>query len=75
MRNLVIINAVQMQPRLGMALVDWPGANIFFCSPPLPAPARLVKEFASVTDLGVQEIRVDGRIMKRVQLFECRGLK
>jgi hypothetical protein len=46
-----------------------------YVPPPVPAPASLVKEFASVTDLGVQEIRVNGRIMKRVQLFECRGLK
>ena len=44
--------------------------------PPLrPPPPDLVKEFESVTDLGVHEIRVGGRIMKRVQLFECRYLK
>lgn len=37
-------------------------------------PPLLLQEFDSVTDLGVQEIKVDGRVMKRVQLFECRNL-
>jgi hypothetical protein len=43
--------------------------------PPLPAPPFLLRQFETVTNLGVQEIRVNGRIMKRVQLFECRNLK
>jgi hypothetical protein len=43
--------------------------------PPVEAPPVLLKEFQTVTDLGVREIRVGGRIMKRVQLFECRNLK
>jgi hypothetical protein len=43
--------------------------------PPLPAPPVLLLQFETVTNLGVQEIRVNGRIMKRVQLFECRNLK
>lgn len=43
--------------------------------PPVPTPAVLQREFDSVTDLGVQEIKVGGRIMKRVQLFECRNLR
>jgi 4-amino-4-deoxy-L-arabinose transferase-like glycosyltransferase len=43
-------------------------------SPVAPPPA-LVQQFESVTDLGVQEIKVDGRIMKRIQLFECRNLR
>jgi hypothetical protein len=34
----------------------------------------LSQQFESVTNLGVQEIKVDGRIMKRIQLFECRNL-
>jgi hypothetical protein len=43
--------------------------------PPLPAPLGLLQEFDSVTDLGVEEIKLDGRVMKRVQLFECRNLR
>lgn len=42
---------------------------------PVPAPPLLEKQFDSVTNLGVREIKVDGRIMKRVQLFECRNLR
>ncbi len=46
-----------------------------YVPPPSAAPPILMKEFDTVTNLGVCEIRVDGRIMKRVQLFECRNLK
>lgn len=42
--------------------------------PPLTRPPKLMQQFDSVTDLGVQEIKVNGRVMKRVQLFECRNL-
>jgi hypothetical protein len=41
---------------------------------PVPPPPVLLRQFDSVTDLGVKEIKVDGRIMKRVQLFECLNL-
>jgi 4-amino-4-deoxy-L-arabinose transferase-like glycosyltransferase/membrane-associated phospholipid phosphatase len=43
--------------------------------PPVPMPVLLLQEFDSVTDLGVQEIKLQGRVMKRVQLFECRNLR
>jgi hypothetical protein len=46
-----------------------------YLPPALPPMPVLLHEFESVTNLGVHEIRVDGRIMKRVQLFECRNLK
>ncbi len=42
---------------------------------PVNAPPRLVQQFESVTNLGVREIKVDGRVMKRIQLFECRNLR
>ncbi len=42
---------------------------------PVAPPQVLVQQFDSVTNLGVQEIKVDGRIMKRIQLFECRNLR
>jgi len=44
-------------------------------SPALTPPSLLAGQFESVTNLGVQEIRVGGRVMKRVQLFECRNLR
>jgi hypothetical protein len=37
-------------------------------------PPALLQEFDPVTNLGIQDIIVDGRILKRVQLFECRNL-
>ena len=37
-------------------------------------PPVLLEEFGSVRDLGLQEIRVKGRVLRQVQLFECRTL-
>ncbi|MGA2786610.1 MAG: glycosyltransferase family 39 protein [Verrucomicrobiota bacterium] len=42
---------------------------------PIDPPPLLLQQFESVTNLGVQDITVDGRIMKRIQLFECRNLR
>jgi membrane-associated phospholipid phosphatase len=42
---------------------------------PGPAPERLVKEFASVTDLGIREVLYKGKVWRRLQLFECRDLQ
>jgi hypothetical protein len=60
----------------------WPwkwltGKEVRFATvpPPVPTPTLLLQEFDSVTDLGVQEIKLRGRVMKRVQLFECRNLR
>ncbi len=61
---------------------SWPwkwltGQEVGFASmtPPVPTPPWLLREFDSVTNLGVREIKVNGRIYKRVQLFECRNLR
>jgi 4-amino-4-deoxy-L-arabinose transferase-like glycosyltransferase len=42
---------------------------------PSSAPARIQTQFASVTDLGVTDITYRGRVIHRIQLFECRGLR
>ena len=42
---------------------------------PGPPPARLVKEFASVTDLGVREVVAHGKVLRTIQLFACRELR
>lgn len=42
---------------------------------PVSVPPLLLQQFESVTNLGVREIKVDDRIMKRIQLFECRNLR
>ena len=62
----------------------WPGykerkgANAIYVQQtngPHPPPERLQKEFASITDLGIHEIRYRDRIFHRIQLFECRDLR
>ena len=40
-----------------------------------PAPASILKEFESVTDLGLREITERGRVIRTVQVFECRNLR
>ena len=43
--------------------------------PPSSPPPLLSQQFESVTDLGVHEIKLEGRVFKRLQLFECRNLR
>jgi 4-amino-4-deoxy-L-arabinose transferase-like glycosyltransferase/membrane-associated phospholipid phosphatase len=43
--------------------------------PPHAVPPRMANEFASVTNLGVQEIKVNGHVFRRVQLWACYNLK
>lgn len=43
--------------------------------PPIPKPPLMQEEFESVTDLGVQDVKFQGRVFRRIQLFECRNLK
>lgn len=38
-------------------------------------PALLLRQFASVTDVGVIEIRERDRVLRRIQLFACHSLK
>ncbi|RME92098.1 MAG: phospholipid carrier-dependent glycosyltransferase, partial [Verrucomicrobia bacterium] len=40
-----------------------------------PAPANIVAEFERVEDLGVREVRRNGVVLRRVQLFACHGLR
>jgi membrane-associated phospholipid phosphatase len=42
---------------------------------PEPPPDILRAEFESVTDLGLREIRNRGRVLRTLQLFECRNLR
>ena len=43
--------------------------------PPSSAPQNLLQQFASVTDLGERDIRLDGRVLHRVHLWACYDLK
>jgi len=38
-------------------------------------PRVLLEEFESVTDLGLQPVEYEGRALRWIQLFECRGLR
>jgi 4-amino-4-deoxy-L-arabinose transferase-like glycosyltransferase len=40
-----------------------------------PPPESIVREFASVTDLGLHEVSYRGRVFHTVQIFECRNLR
>ena len=53
------------------------GDDVQVAREPTPADANstLKQQFETVTDLGIREIKVDGRIMKRIQLFECYNLR
>ena len=53
------------------------GREVQVAEEPKPprTPPELLEQFDSVTNLGVEEIKLDGRVMKRVQLFECRNLR
>jgi 4-amino-4-deoxy-L-arabinose transferase-like glycosyltransferase/membrane-associated phospholipid phosphatase len=43
--------------------------------PPHPIPPRMADEFESVTNLGVQEIKINGHVFHRVQMWACYNLK
>ena len=43
--------------------------------PPEAAPDLLLEDFESVTDLGVQDIKLGDRVFRRVQIFACRNLR
>jgi hypothetical protein len=38
-------------------------------------PPRIAQEFESVTDLGEQEIKINGRVLHREHLWACYNLK
>ena len=42
---------------------------------PAPLPPRMLKEFQTVTDLGIQEVRVNDRLIRRMHLWACYHLK
>lgn len=43
-------------------------------SPPDKVPKEVLEEFESVTYLGVRDITVRGRVLRRVQFYACRNL-
>jgi hypothetical protein len=62
----------------------WPGyesrkgENAIFAQEvhePQPPPVRIQKEFGSVTDLGIHDVKHRDRVFHQIQLFECRDLR
>ncbi|HXG46524.1 MAG TPA: glycosyltransferase family 39 protein, partial [Methylomirabilota bacterium] len=51
--------------------------DIYETDPPRgdPVPREILAEFDSVTDLGVRDVVHRGRVLRRIQLFACRGLR
>jgi len=43
--------------------------------PPMPLPEKIAGEFETVTDLGDYQIKLDGRVFRRVHLWACYDLK
>jgi hypothetical protein len=42
---------------------------------PQPPPEFIQKEFATVTDLGIHDIKYRDRVFHQIQIFECRDLR
>jgi membrane-associated phospholipid phosphatase len=43
--------------------------------PPAAAPKKIAGEFASISDLGEHEVKIGGRVFRRVHLWACYNLK
>jgi 4-amino-4-deoxy-L-arabinose transferase-like glycosyltransferase len=46
---------------------------VSFNDKPEPAPAELTAQFDSISDLGLREIKVNGQVYHRLQLYVCRN--
>jgi hypothetical protein len=42
-------------------------------APPVPPEVR--KEFQSIEDMGIKDVIVNGNLVRRLQLYECRNLR
>jgi hypothetical protein len=40
-----------------------------------PLPPEIQREFHSTKDLGIRDVVADGNVVRRIQLFECLGLR
>jgi 4-amino-4-deoxy-L-arabinose transferase-like glycosyltransferase/membrane-associated phospholipid phosphatase len=49
--------------------------NLADVPPPQPPPERMLREFETVTDLGVQEVKNKGHLIRRIHLWACYNLK
>jgi hypothetical protein len=77
-QNAVFVREVPAPPLVHDWVLKWFAGetNLLRYEPHAgPAPASLLKEFDSVTDLGLYNILYHGRVFHTIQLFECRNLR
>jgi len=43
--------------------------------PAHPMPPEVVRQFESISDLGIKNVVANGNVVRRIQLFECRNLR
>ncbi len=75
--NAIYVTEPDMNPLTKGWWWDWlTGKRISYATsiPPIASPPLMLEEFQSVTDLGVQDVKLDGWVYRRVQLFACRNL-
>ncbi len=78
--NAIFFREIDREPLRKDWLKRWwkKEGDLFEHTPPTsgPLPDGLTKQFESVTDLGIYEVRyADRGVMRRVQLFACRNLR
>ena len=77
-QNAIYFNEIGGPPLVRGWFFKWLGGetNLLRYEPkPEPAPPQLLREFDSVTDLGLRDVLYRDRIFHTIQLFECRHLK
>jgi membrane-associated phospholipid phosphatase len=78
--NAIFFREVDREPLRPDWLKRWwkKEGDLFVHEPPTlgPLPDAVTKQFESITDLGIYEVRyADRGVMRRVQLFACRNLR
>jgi 4-amino-4-deoxy-L-arabinose transferase-like glycosyltransferase/membrane-associated phospholipid phosphatase len=51
--------------------------DIYLATPPIrpPPPPEITRQFSSVKEIGYRDVVVDGNLIRRIQLFDCRNLR
>jgi membrane-associated phospholipid phosphatase len=77
--SAVFVEEADLPPLKPDWFAKWLAGEKHFHTDALPKrarpPAELVREFETVTDLGIADIRYKGRVIRRLQLFACRNLR
>ena len=77
-QNAIFVTELGAPPLVAGWVSKWlAGEKDLNRHPPIkmPAPASVLQEFESVTDLGSFDVPYRGRVFHTIQLFECRNLR